>query len=89
MAFEGKRGVPDNTPVDEMWNELGEVSFKAKTAGPVSEELDGDVVIRIKHVDRELAKVSLTALSLQADTAESAWSIDSAEGERIKTATTA
>ncbi len=85
VVLEGIRGVPDNMPVDEMWDVLGEVAFAAK-GGPPSGDLEGEVVVRIKHVDRELASANLKNLKLTPNDAGSEWSLPQGQVERIKQA---
>jgi hypothetical protein len=85
-AFEGTRGVPDNMPVNRMWDVLDDVPFTANTEQPHTNELSGDVVVRIKHVDRELASAKLEQLTLRPDADRLSWSLDQDETERIKQA---
>ena len=87
VVLEGIRGVPDNTPVNEMWDVLGDVSFMSMSAEHEHPDtLNGNVVVRIKHVDRQLTSAKLKTLSLQPDDAGSEWSIGKDEAERIKQA---
>lgn len=85
-VLEGICGVPDTMPVDTMWDVLADVAFTAKGAPPQFNELKGDVVIRIKHVDRELASVKLKSLSLQPDAAGTRWMLGKGELKRIQDA---
>jgi hypothetical protein len=93
VAFEGIRGVPDNMPVEQMWDVLDDVSFKSvdtETTSRLSDQkarsLEGRVVVRIKHVDRELANTSLTSLTLAKDTTGGSWLLPADEVKRIKQA---
>jgi hypothetical protein len=92
IAFEGIRGVPDNMPVEQMWDVLGDVPFET-TADSLGTDvrtfaLDGNVVVRIKHVDRELGLASLTTLSLHRDATSSSWRLSDGETGRVKQAVT-
>ena len=92
VVYEGIRGVPDNTPVVEMWDVLGDVPFEpTATENNGTEDgesngrtLEGTIVVRIKHVNRELANASLEGLTLRSNDAEASWSLDAAEVARIK-----
>ena len=75
VVFEGNRGVPDNMAVDRMWDILGNVSFEATTEQEHPVHLEGNVVVRIKHVDHELTSAKLKAISLQPDASGSQWSL--------------
>jgi hypothetical protein len=86
VVFEGRRGVPDNMAVDKMWDVLADVSFKAKTEQQPPDEINGDVVVRIKHVDRELTSAKLKTLSLRPGVNDSTWSLGKDEAERVKRA---
>ena len=86
VMFEGIRGVPDTMAVNDMWDVLSDVSFEARTDQAPSAELNGNVIVRIKHVDRELATAQLNTLSLQSDPSGSKWVIGKDESERIKQA---
>jgi hypothetical protein len=95
-TLEGIRGVPDNMPVEEMWDVLTKVPFQptgGATATPDSADaktwsLSGTIVVRIKHVDRVLASATLTSLSLNKDMSGTAWSLPRNEVSRIKQART-
>jgi len=100
VVFQGIRGVPDDMPNGEMWKVLGSVSFEttgtggenahiglsveAVTGTPVI-SLEGDVVVRIKHVDREmLLPIPLERLSLkQEGKSFSSWFLEEVEVQRI------
>jgi len=69
-----------------MWDVLADVLFTAKTEDPPPDELNGDIVVRIGHVDRELASAQLKTLSLQSDANRSAWKPGRDEARRIKQA---
>jgi len=61
-----------------MWNALGDVAFEPRPESDRVTDESGkqtclqkaNVVVRISHVDRELAIVSLPSLSLQKDAPE-------------------
>jgi hypothetical protein len=80
--------------VEQMWGLLEDVTFHtaADSADAVegngerTRTLNGNVVVRIKHVDRELAAVSLSSLSLRRDAPNSSWSLSKGESERIQQA---
>ncbi len=92
VVYEGIRGVPDNTPVVEMWDVLDDVPFKPTTTKNNGAEndttnrvtLEGAVVVRIKHVNRELANAALEELTFRHNKVEATWSLDAAEVARIK-----
>ena len=92
VVYEGIRGVPDRTPVVEMWDVLDDVPFRlTATEDKVSETgeanirtLEAAVVVRIKHVGRELASSLLKELTLQSKDGGTSWSLDAAEVARIK-----
>lgn len=92
--YEGVRGVPDSTPVAQMWDVLGDVRFKPTTtkassqnAAPLdSQVLEGAIVVRIMHVNDELATASRSKLTLRYDDATDAWKLEQTEVERIRDA---
>ncbi|WP_442508565.1 hypothetical protein SH528x_000088 [Novipirellula sp. SH528] len=92
VVYEGIRGVPDNTPVVEMWDILGDVPFKSTAKGSSvldddeknAGKLEGVIVVRIKHVDKKIANASLKKLTLRSVSAGASWTLDGAEVERIK-----
>ena len=94
VVYEGIQGVPDNTPVVEMWEVLGDVPFEStanESNVPEGNEknaraLEGAIVVRIKHVNNELARASLKKLTLRSNDAGASWSLDGAEVKRIKVA---
>ncbi len=91
IVCDGIRGVRDDMPVNEMWNVLDSMSFESTGVIPAPAtgdewQLQGDVVVRIKHVDHELARSALSALSLTRNASGSGWSVDAAEVERIQSA---
>ena len=92
VLYEGIRGVPDTTPVLEMWDFLGDISFQP-TATEAKDADDGEanartldraVVVRIKHVNKELAIASLERLTIRSKDNGESWSLDAAEAARIK-----
>ncbi len=93
VVYEGIRGVPDNTPVAEMWNVLGDVPFESRAddESPVDKEqnvrkLQGAIVVTIKHVDQQLARTSVEELTLHSIDSGASWSLESTEAQRIKEA---
>lgn len=95
ITFEGIRGVPDNMPVEQMWSVLKDVSFQLTNKAAVSNSADtqtcslnGKVVVRIQHVDRNLGRAALTSLSLRKGEPGSSWSLEQNEVDRIKRART-
>lgn len=84
VAFQGIRGVPDNLAIDKIWNIIGEVTFTSDSDQPQTIELTGDIVVRIKHVESELANAKLEALSLERDTTNSGWRLQEGEAKRVK-----
>jgi hypothetical protein len=94
VAFEGIRGVPDNTPVEQMWDVLNGVPFEmtADYADSLSDPdeqtrtLNGNVVVRIRHVDHELAVASLSSLALERGGSDSSWFLSDGEANRVKQA---
>jgi hypothetical protein len=94
VVYEGIRGVPDSTPVVEMWDVLDDVPFEytVKDGNAIEDDetntrkLEGALVLRVKHVNNELARASLEKLTLRSDDAGETWSLDGAEVERIKVA---
>ncbi|MEO1527259.1 MAG: hypothetical protein AAFX06_17605 [Planctomycetota bacterium] len=98
VRYIGMRGVVDSTPVEEMWNELGQVVFEpvqsatTPAVNPAGDEevsgarlLEGKIVVRIRHVDRELATASLPKLTIPADQAAS-WNLEDLDVQRIRSA---
>ena len=96
VVFEGIRGVPDNMPIKEMFDVVGSVAFKSTAADTKASggsetqarSLAGKIVVRIKHVDLELASATLETLSLHSDATGAAWSIGETEVARLKQAMT-
>ncbi|MFP6675768.1 MAG: hypothetical protein VB878_11875 [Pirellulaceae bacterium] len=91
MTFEGIRGVPDNMPVDEMWDVLGDVHFEIDEDAvghldALTQDLTGSIVVRIKHVDDELGMASLSSLSLSREAIGSSWLLGDGETDRVKRA---
>jgi len=96
ITFEGIRGVPDYTPVDQMWDVLQDVPLHLRngsTAKPDSPDantcsLNGKIVVRIQHVDEELCTAKLTSLALFKSEPDSSWSLKESEALRVKRAKT-
>lgn len=86
VVCEGMRGVSDSLPVSEMWDLLPEVSFSAESSTPSLETLNGDIVVRIRHVDHELSRARLKSLTLRPHANNSTWSIGHEETARVKRA---
>ena len=92
--LEGHRGVVDSMPVDRMWNELETVSFEPPDSITLDIDADnpnrltfaGDVIVSIKHVDRELSSVPLDRLAFRFDAASGTWSLNREEVERVQSA---
>jgi len=96
IVLEGYRGVDDRTPIDEMWDVLESVEFHTPTEDPVSDitveagtkcSLEGNVVVRIKHVEQVLAQAELkklTALAFEAKNDRGFWMIGPADARRVK-----
>ena len=90
----GIRGVRDDMPVAQMWDVLPDVRFEiaADSAGSFEDTgegtgtLNGEVVVRILHVDRELGKALLSSLSLTREPDKTSWSVSREECERVKKA---
>jgi hypothetical protein len=94
LEFTAIRGVRDDMPVDQMWDVLPDVRFEiaANSAdsfeeiGDGTRTLNGDVVVRILHVNRELSRAVLSSLSVTRNLDGHSWSISKSECERIKKA---
>ena len=94
VVYEGIHGVPDTTPVEDMWNVIGEVPFHsmAKQNDALGEakkdvrELEGSIVVRIKHVDDELTRVALKGLTIHSSDSGASWSLEGDEVKRVKEA---
>lgn len=92
LALQGIRGVRDDMPVPRMWDELRDVGFEIDpamvdslgAADAQTLELEGKVVVRISHVDRELTTASLPSLLLDRIEAEAPWTLSAGELERLK-----
>lgn len=65
VVYQGIRGVPDNMPVEKMWKILEEVEFEPTPNQTPTTPLPGVVVVRIKHVNNELAKRSLPSAAIK------------------------
>jgi hypothetical protein len=91
-AFSGICGVPDDTPINQMWDVLGDVPLEAfgdEAPGTTDKDADavtltGKVLIRIKHVDRVLAETTVSELKLVRSGGTSTWTLAAGEGERIR-----
>ena len=85
------KSVPDSTPIDKMWDELGKINFKSEINTKKSSDnfriLEGDLLIRIKHTTRELASTSLKTLKLQTDDKGDSWKLGSDEVKRVQNST--
>jgi len=92
VIFEGIRDVPDSTPVVEMFDVLGDIPFEsiANEGNALDDDeknirvLEGAIVVRIEHVNNELARATLKRITLRSHDAEATWTLDDAEVERIK-----
>ncbi|MDG1872784.1 MAG: hypothetical protein P8J27_02645 [Mariniblastus sp.] len=92
VVYDGIRGVPDSTPVVEMWNVLGDFQFEENaTDADVLENtpnnirtLKGNVVVKISHANDELACASLAELTLLSRGPSGGWTLDEGEVARIK-----
>jgi len=93
VAFEGIRGVPDTTPIAQMWDVLSDIHFQPSTTESIApadntatHTLEGPVVVRILHTDDQLASATLKKLTLRPNNAADAWTLGEAEVQQIKTA---
>jgi hypothetical protein len=91
IQFTGFRGVNDNMPVPQMWDVLADITFepvdkKSITNDPRQTTLSyqGNVVIRIKHVDEELDSISTETLTLSRSETTNDWSLNQKEIDRLK-----
>jgi hypothetical protein len=92
VVFTGIRGVRDDMPENQMWDVLPEVVFEVaagpdgpgEDGGEKSRTLTGKIVVRIKHVDRELASTTLPSLTLSREPGSKSWSLSRAQAERVK-----
>ncbi len=92
VLFEGIRGVPDSTPIHSMWDELDKVPLEVSSieahATDKSEQkewqLQGPLLVRIKHGPRELAQSTVETLTVHKGEAGTTWKLDRDEVNRIK-----
>lgn len=91
-VFSGIRGVPDDTPVKQMWDVVDDVQFHASgdevpgttDNGADSVTLTGKISIRIKHVDNFLADTTVSELKLVRSGGSPTWTFATGEGQRIR-----
>jgi hypothetical protein len=91
-VLSGIRGVPDNTPVNQMWDVIDDVSLETSANELLRTDendadsltLTGKVLIRIKHVDKVLAESTVSELKLVRSGGTSTWTLAAGEGERIR-----
>ena len=95
VAFEGIRSVSDSAPKDEFWNVLGGVRFDSTGTPPPGESIDvvssdaqGGVIVRIRHVGREMGVVRVAKLALSRAVDES-WRLDGESVEMVQRAAAA
>ena len=91
IAFTGFRGVPDNTPVDKMWDVLDDLPLDVsdEVADSISSDelahtISESVTIRIKHVDNVLGELSLSSLTLTRPDGSAAWQLADEDVNRIQ-----
>ncbi len=93
VVCKGFKSVPDHTPVSKMWDALEGLLFEAVEDNPLmirkdpnaqTRILEGQIVVRLLHVDQELRRAQLKKLTLKPADGGAFWSIDPAEIERIK-----
>jgi hypothetical protein len=92
VVFTGMRGVRDDMPVEEMWNTLSDVPFELAADSTVTVtgedeqtcKLTGNVVVRIKHVESELAAISLSSISLTRNEENDSWSLSKDQSEQFR-----
>ncbi|MGB4737019.1 MAG: hypothetical protein WBH50_02475 [Fuerstiella sp.] len=90
VVYEGFHGVPDTTPVPDMWDVLEDIPFEPiETGGDnadakdgAKQTLDGSIIVRIKHVDAVVATSELESLTITSN--EDGWSLDGDQVSRIK-----
>ena len=100
VAFEGIRSVSDSAPKDELWYVLGAVRFDSTGTPPSGESIDvrssdarssdaqGGVVVRIRHVEREMGVVRVAKLALSR-TVDESWRLDGESVEVVQRAAAA
>ena len=94
LVFDGYRGVRDTTPINQMWSVLQHVPFQLVDESTKTSEdargqtcsLNGEVVVRVNHVDDNLLRASLKSLSMRKDKGAEHWHLDGSEAARIKKA---
>jgi len=95
IALTGKRGVPDTMPVEKMWDVADDVSFEiskdyfdavgTSLEDSTTHEVKGNIVVRIRHVNSELASSSVSTLKFKKVDADS-WSLSDGEKDLLKQA---
>lgn len=90
LVFETKTGVPDDTPVEKMWDAIEKATFEVSKeyaesieANATSHQLKGPVVIEISHVGKKLTSSTIDTLQLKKDE-NNDWVIDESELDLIK-----
>ena len=90
VVYEGFHGVPDTTPVPEMWDVLENIAFEpiergggnADAEDGAKQTMDGSIIVRLMHVDAVLATSELESLTITS--LEDGWSLDGDQVSRIK-----
>lgn len=90
VVYEGFHGVPDTTPVPDMWDVLEDIPFEPIERGDSNADsedvaertMDGSIIVRIKHVDTVLATSDLKSLTVTSH--QDGWSLNSDQVSRIK-----
>lgn len=90
VVYEGFHGVPDATPVPDMWDVLEDIPFepiergdsKADSEDATKQTMDGSIVVRIKHVDTVLVTSEMKSLTITSQ--QDGWSLDRDQVSRIK-----
>ena len=89
LRFRGIRGVPDDTPFDEMWDYLNSVRFAPQAEDEdaaqksVRPELKGSVRVIIFHGESQLATSQVNSLTLTRNDS-GGWQISPAALKQIK-----
>ncbi|MEM7477877.1 MAG: hypothetical protein AAF483_23065 [Planctomycetota bacterium] len=81
-------GVPDYTPVEDMWDELSVVEFQCspEEAAGIFESygsIEGEVVITIRHVQDVLASSTVNDLLMVQGRNKASWKISPDEIQRL------
>lgn len=91
IQFTGFHGVNDNMPVHQIWDVLPDIKFepvdketKTDAANQTTLTYQGNVVIRIKHVDDELDSISTETLTISRSAETNSWSMNQKEVDRLK-----